>query len=44
MRLIEALVERFSNYFNMDAEKILKQKFIKLSPLYLRPYGRLYAY
>lgn len=44
MKLIKSLVEQFSNYFNMDTEKILKHKFIKLFPLYLRPYGRLYAY
>ena len=27
-----------------DAKEILEHKFIKLFPLYLRPYGRLYAY
>jgi len=27
----------------MDAEKILKDKFVKLFPLYLRPYGRMYT-
>ncbi|HEX7364812.1 MAG TPA: hypothetical protein VF366_06595 [Dehalococcoidia bacterium] len=37
-------VGEFANHFGYDARKILKHKFIKLFPLYLRPYGRLYAY
>jgi glutamate synthase domain-containing protein 3 len=38
------LVEQFAAHFDIDAQKILAHKFIKLFPLYHRPYGRLYAY
>lgn len=38
------LVNEFASHFGYDAKEILKTKFIKLFPLYLRPYGRLYAY
>ena len=38
------LVREFASRFNYKAEKILQRKFAKLFPLYLRPYGRLYAY
>jgi glutamate synthase domain-containing protein 3 len=38
------LVRRFCSHFNCHAESILNHDFIKLFPLYLRPYGRLYAY
>ncbi|GAG02459.1 unnamed protein product, partial [marine sediment metagenome] len=31
-------------HFGYDAREILKHKFTKLFPLWLRPYGRLYAY
>lgn len=41
---LEQLVQEFAAHFDYDAGKILKQKFIKLFPLHLRPYGRLYAY
>jgi glutamate synthase domain-containing protein 3 len=41
---LKELVGEFAYHFNRDAEKILKHKFVKLFPLYLRPYGRLYAY
>ena len=41
---IKGLVCEFAYHFGYDAEKILKHKFVKLFPLYLRPYGRLYAY
>lgn len=41
---LEKLVSEFAFHFGYDAEEIFKRKFIKLSPLYLRPYGRLYAY
>jgi glutamate synthase domain-containing protein 3 len=37
-------VGEFASHFGYDAQDILKHKFIKLFPLYLRPYGRLYAY
>lgn len=38
------LVNEFASHFNLDAPDILKGEFLKLYPLYLRPYGRLYAY
>lgn len=41
---LEKYVGEFASHFNYDAKEILKHKFIKLFPLYLRPYGRLYAY
>jgi glutamate synthase domain-containing protein 3 len=42
--VLKRLVGEFDYHFGYDAEDILKHKFIKLFPLYLRPYGRLYAY
>lgn len=41
---LERYVTEFASYFDCDAKKILKDRFIKLFPLHLRPYGRLYAY
>jgi glutamate synthase domain-containing protein 3 len=41
---LEKYVGEFASHFSHDAREILKHKFIKLFPLYLRPYGRLYAY
>ncbi len=41
---LERLVGEFANHFGYDASKILAGNFIKLVPLSLRPYGRLYAY
>lgn len=43
-RLIEALVEGYAARFDADAAEILDTPFLKLVPLSLRPYGRLYAY
>ena len=42
--VLKELVGEFAYHFGYDAEEILKYKFTKLFPLYLRPYGRLYAY
>jgi glutamate synthase domain-containing protein 3 len=42
--ILKELVGEFASHFGYDAEEILKHKFTKLFPLYLRPYGRLYAY
>jgi glutamate synthase domain-containing protein 3 len=42
--LLRELVGEFAHHFRYNTEKILEHKFIKLFPLYLRPYGRLYAY
>jgi glutamate synthase domain-containing protein 3 len=41
--LLKYIVE-FAAEFGYDADEILKQKFVKLFPRWLRPYGRLYAY
>jgi glutamate synthase domain-containing protein 3 len=42
--ILQKFVEKFAAYFSYDAKEILKHRFIKLFPLNLRPYGRLYAY
>jgi len=42
--VLKSLVGEFAYHCSYDAEEILKYKFTKLFPLYLRPYGRLYAY
>jgi len=42
--VLKKLVGEFAHHFGYNAEEILKHKFTKLFPLYLRPYGRLYAY
>jgi len=43
-RILEAAIERYSQHFGTNAAEILDADFVKLFPLYLRPYGRLYAY
>jgi len=43
-QLVRQFVSEYASHFDCDAEEILKSNFIKLFPLYLRPYGRLYAY
>jgi glutamate synthase domain-containing protein 3 len=40
---LERYVHEYSDHFGTDAGKILDAQFIKLFPLYLRPYGTLYA-
>jgi glutamate synthase domain-containing protein 3 len=42
--VLHKFVGEFATHFGYDAEEILQHKFIKLFPLWLRPYGRLYAY
>ena len=42
--ILKKLVNEFSAHFGFNADEILKHKFIKLYPMVLRPYGRLYAY
>jgi glutamate synthase domain-containing protein 3 len=42
--ILKELVDEFAAHFDYNGEEILKYKFTKLFPLYLRPYGRLYAY
>ena len=41
---LSRLVGEFAGHFGYDAEEILRAPFLKLVPLHLRPYGRLYAY
>jgi glutamate synthase domain-containing protein 3 len=41
---LENLVGEFCRHFGRDEREILAGRFVKLFPLYLRPYGRLYAY
>lgn len=43
-QVLRRFVGEFADHFGYDVEKILKHNFIKLFPLWLRPYGRLYAY
>ena len=43
-QMLKKLVAEFAAHFNYDADEILKHKFIKLFPLWLRPYGRIYAH
>lgn len=42
--ILKEFANEFASHFGYSAEEILKHKFTKLLPLYLRPYGRLYAY
>ena len=42
--VLEELVREFCRHFDLDESVILGGQFVKLFPLYLRPYGRLYAY
>ena len=41
---LEGLVGEFCRHFGRDEGEILAGRFVKLWPLSLRPYGRLYAY
>jgi len=42
-QILQRFVGEFASYFDYDAAEILKHRFIKLFPRWLRPYGRLYA-
>jgi glutamate synthase domain-containing protein 3 len=42
--ILTRLVGEFAAHFGFNAEEILKHKFMKLFPLWLRPYGRIYAH
>lgn len=42
--VLQKLVGEFARHFGYDAGDLLKQRFTKLYPRWLRPYGRLYAY
>ena len=41
---LEKYVGEFASHFGCEVKGMLNGKFTKLFPLYLRPYGRLYAY
>jgi len=43
-QILKKLVAEFAAHFDYNTEEILKHKFIKLFPLTLRPYGRIYAH
>jgi len=42
--VLRELIKEFGDHFGYNTGEILTHKFIKLLPLHLRPYGRLYAY
>jgi glutamate synthase domain-containing protein 3 len=42
--VLNGLLSGYASHFDLDTSKIAGDKFIKLTPKYLRPYGRLYAY
>jgi len=44
MKFVEGLVREFCFYFGLDVDDALDGKFIKITPVNLRPYGNLYAY
>ncbi len=44
LALLDTLVREYTAHFGGSVEAILKEGFLKLYPMYLRPYGRLYAY
>ena len=43
-QILQQLVGEFAAHFGYETGEILKSKFIKLFPRWLRPYGRLYAH
>jgi glutamate synthase domain-containing protein 3 len=43
-QVLRELLTEFGAHFGHDAERLLKDRFTKLYPRWLRPYGRLYAY
>ena len=43
-KLLKKYIYEFAKWFELDPEEILKGKFIKLLPLALRPYGKIYCY
>jgi glutamate synthase domain-containing protein 3 len=44
LAVLKEHVTEFAGLFGYNADEILKRKFTKLYPKWLRPYGRLYAY
>jgi len=43
MKVLEGAVSAYASHFDASVDEILSGQFVKLFPLYLRPYGRLYA-
>ncbi len=43
-RVLETYIGEFAGYFGYNTGDILNHKFTRLSPLWLRPYGRIYTY
>ena len=43
-QVLQELLAEFAAHFDYDADELLKERFTKLYPRWLRPYGRLYAY
>ena len=43
-KVLQGFVGEFARHFGYTAAEILQHRFIKLFPLWLRPYGTLYAY
>ena len=43
-KVLNPLLAEFGSHFDLDTDRIKGDKFVKLTPKYLRPYGRLYAY
>ncbi len=43
-QILRKFVGEFASHFGYDVEEILRHRFIKLFPLWLRPYGRLYTH
>ena len=44
LKLLHKYVGEYAAHFGCESEVILRHKFTKLFPRWLRPYGRLYAY
>jgi len=44
LAVLGPLVDEFAALFGYNADELLDDKFVKLYPRFLRPYGRLYAY
>lgn len=44
MNFLSFHIKKFSEYFNIDYDYILSEKFYKIVPYNKRPYGNLYAY
>lgn len=42
-QILKKIIAEFAAHFDYDADEILNHKFIKLFPLWLRPYGRIYT-